>query len=888
MNPRTTLLLSAYRLPTETTLYLSDEEMAAFLNAWRVLWHPAVLACSEALPRIASPYDHEQPTANLLISVPDNPPLTLPDDWFDRARAAGAVVFYAHPQWDSTLANLRQALQPLCAEREYLSALLDLPPEAIAGFYALGLGVGQLDALFEAMQQENLLNSGELVEAIAQAVEALSRGQIDLVREKLQAAASLLLKAREVIYPTSIHVIDLVLELAADWPAAFAAELPVNFLASGQQLEALSEERLAILKPRVANERAEVISGGYREREEYFLPLESQLANLRLAQQTHQRLFETPLRVYGRRRGGLHTQMPMLLQSSGITRCLFVSFDESMLPSHSSAVVSWPSTDGKQVDAFTRMPQPAHTPQTYFHLAHLLYTSIVQDQNATIALMHREQLAPVWYHDWVELTRLAPVLGRWTTLSNYFNEVMTGDYTSVPTADEFYADFLIERTTSTPQQAAQGQTPRPISEFATLHRERRTLDATFTFAGLLHALQGPSEPQPLSELEERFEKGQANSAELQAALNQAARRLAERLVARGAEQPGWLVLNPCAFTRRVALELLGVSGAIQVEGPVKASQLDGDLARVVVEVPALGFAWFPRPAPGTLAPPSKLKTAEERTIRNEFFEAEIDPQTGGLRNLRDSRTRIGRVAQQLVWNPGSTMRASSVAVTACGPALGEITTAGELLDGEGKAVVRFRQRFRAWIGRPVLELRIELEPLQPIEGYAWHAYVGSRLAWREEMTPLLRGYQGQPIFTSSNRPESPDFLELRVGRPNTVVLPGGLPFHQRHGGRMVDTLLLVEGESARTFDLMVGLDREVPMQTALGVVSPVAVVETTKGPPPVRRVGCFIWTPPTWCYRPCGRPREMRCVSPCWRRPIIMAQRCYVVCEIRFERRSRI
>ncbi|MGL4553508.1 MAG: hypothetical protein ACRC33_20270, partial [Gemmataceae bacterium] len=93
MKPRQSILLSPYRLPTETTLYLADEEIACFLNGLRALWHPAALACSAALPRVASPYDHEQPAADLLVAVPDNPPLTLPDDWRDRAVAAGAVVF---------------------------------------------------------------------------------------------------------------------------------------------------------------------------------------------------------------------------------------------------------------------------------------------------------------------------------------------------------------------------------------------------------------------------------------------------------------------------------------------------------------------------------------------------------------------------------------------------------------------------------------------------------------------------------------------------------------------------------------------------------------------------------------------------------------------------
>src|SRR5262249_41324358 len=46
-----------------------------------------------------------------------------------------------------------------------------------------------------------------------------------------------------------------------------------------------------------------------------------------------------------------------------------------------------------------------------------------------------------------------------------------------------------------------------------------------------------------------------------------------------------------------------------------------------------------------------------------------------------------------------------------------------------------------------------------------------------------------------------------------------------------------EGEETSSFELAVGLDREQPMQTALGVVTPVPVVETGKGPPHVGSAG---------------------------------------------------
>src|SRR5439155_19599841 len=112
-------------------------------------------------------------------------------------------------------------------------------------------------------------------------------------------------------------------------------------------------------------------------------------------------------------------------------------FDDGVVPAHRSTVINWPSPDGKQVEAFARTPLPADSPQTGFHLAHHLYRTIMQDQAATLALLHKGKPAGAWYDDWLELSRFAPVLGRWTTLSGYFNEVLSGESTSAAEPDEF-------------------------------------------------------------------------------------------------------------------------------------------------------------------------------------------------------------------------------------------------------------------------------------------------------------------------------------------------------------------------------------------------------------------------------------------------------------------
>src|SRR5262249_3302010 len=148
---------------------------------------------------------------------------------------------------------------------------------------------------------------------------------------------------------------------------------------------------------------------------------------------------------------------------------------------------------------------------------------------------------------------------------------------------------LNERTTA--------QSDQPVSWFATHTRERRRLDTAWTLAALHRALGGQRQTEGeerLTDLENRLVAGAKDLSEPLTMADQAsAQALTERLLPRApTETPGYMVLNPCSFTRRVALEVEGITTPLPLTGPLKACQLDGDKARLVVEVPPLGFAWF--------------------------------------------------------------------------------------------------------------------------------------------------------------------------------------------------------------------------------------------------------------------------------------------------------
>jgi len=891
MNTHELVLLSPYRFPAQYAMTMSDEDMACWLNGFTALWHPALLWQSKAPPRCEATYDHETPKPGFIYALPEAPPAYLPDDWEDRVKQAGALVFKATPDRAATLANLKTALSAVGVSTLGWKEGLDRSDDDLGPFFGLAWGHLLLASLCEAMEHENLLDHNAFWDDVQHAIAQLggmpytptappieasvptyadappdeydapveppvadahgspadvaAPGMIVDWRAPLVRAAAKILSAREVLYPVTIHLLDVSFldekTMAQGWPAGFEIGNTINFITETRAIEKLKEaepQRFAQLQDAVKNDTVEILGGSYLEREDSILPLDSQLWNLRQGIDRAKELLGADIRVYARKRFAYHPHLPLLLSTNGIAKALFMTFDENAgLPHYSNVVVSWPSPDGKQVDAFVRMPKYADSVETFFNLGHFWFKTTREDHAATIFLLHRDKPTCVWYRDLMELAKLGPVFGQWTTFSRYLGIVMPGEYPSIMTADDFHFDYLSERIDA--------KSDEPVSAFARHHRTRRRIDACWTYAALHRALSGIRDTldveDALRAVEKEAECTLAIPAELDDLEKRIAAALAERLQSRAQpNQPGYMLLNPCGFARRAAIEYDGGAHPLPIGGIVKACQLDNGKMRAVIEVPALGFAWLPREGPaGTPAMNVKFRMADapSNTIRNDFFEAEVDPATGGLKAIRDHKSRINRLGQMLVFNPGSRMVAKKIEVTATGPALAEIVSEGVLIGEKDQVLANFRQRLRLWMGRPLLEMRIEIMPLQPPAGYGWHAYFGSRFAWRDERATLVRGFNGMGYITNHPRPQTPDYLDIRTPPLTTAIFTAGLPFHQKQGGRMVDVILIPEGEKCTTFEMAIAFDREVPTQTAWGYASPLAIVPTTKGPPHIGASG---------------------------------------------------
>lgn len=860
MSDRQLHLLSPYRLPTSYPLQLSGDEATSWLNGYASLWHPAALLGAAQPPQTSNSYDHDTPSAGYLYAVPQGPHLYQPDDWKERVANAGAIVFHPTTDRNETLEALRSALR----EKGESGPLLDAAPEVVRLFAGLGYGYLLIDMLYEAMDHEKLLDAAGFWADVMAAVEAASRGE-DSFRDHLTAAAEKLESAKSQVSSTTMYLLDWAIpdpsDLGAAWPESLQAGVPLTLLASGETLQRMANdapERFAELKSKIVpglTPNVDLCCGSFRDREDALMPFESQWWNLRKARATVQQLFGVEATVYARKKSAYHPQLPSWLVQMGYRHAVLIAFDGALIPTLRGTAVDWPSPDGKSINAFTREPLPAHDPHTFFNLVYHAYQAISQDAAPSLAFVHKGKPPAESYRDLLALAELGPVLGTWTGLGRYFTDGIHGDYIGTRTADEFFADYLDERVTNEHR-------PDPVTGFPQHVRLRRRIDSTFTLAALHRGLTpnpGPEDAETLKKLgdvEEAIELRGVNgplpaasgfalpsakplaaedalSVELAPLEAHWARKLAERLQARSPDGvPGLMVFNPCSFTRRVALELEGFRGAVPIADPIKAAEFSGDKARLVVEVPPLGYIWIPRTgSPGIAAPKAKMKHAEGLTVRNEFFEADIDSATGGLRVFRDSRGRSNRFGQQLVFNPGSKMKVRDIRITNAGTALGEITSDGDILNDRDEVLAAFRQRFRAWSGRPVLEIRIELDVKHSPSGYPWHSYYGARFGWRDDRAVLYRGVNGANTQTGYTRPASPDYLEVRLGGERSFLFTGGLPFLQRNGTRMADVILVPEGEQGRSFELLLAADREQPMQTAIGWVSPAPMVLTAKGPP---------------------------------------------------------
>jgi alpha-mannosidase len=837
-------------LPTD----LPDEKAAGMLNALAVAWHPHLLNVSKSLPRDQRADDPPAALAEALVLIPSASEELVPAGWVEQARAAGATVVVG---LSDRAAVVRAVLEPL-------NGLGPVDAELVADYLALGLAKMMVEVLSRRMHHFESFDDGHLQREAIAGAEAAVAGDVEAARAHLKNCFDTLTEARERFYPVEFYLIDMCLLIPrladAHLERSLASSKPFSLLVTGADLETIARERPALaaqFREAVIAGRLEVVGGEWRERPVPLVPVTSFLREFERGRDAFQRVLGGRPAIWGRRRYGITTLLPLILDRYGFRGALHVAIDDGLYPDTEESRVRWEGCDGTTIDATTRIPLAVDSAASFLRFPSRLAESMQQDQTAAIVFARWPEVRNPFWSDLERIHGQSQVLGRFVTFRQFFEQSDDSGRHARFQESEYLSPFLI--------QAVAAQEPDPISRYRRHFARRSKFDAGAQYQALAAILAAqPFDSPELRSLEESVEaagpdlsSGSDSPAESQvderveAFVRQTAGRLGQNFLTGGSSEPGFLILNPLSFDRTVTVELPKLETPPPLQAPVRNVQFDSARRHVVVDLPACGYVWIrSRNPPADRPRPTKSVMAEERMVRNEFIEVHINEATGGIGQIKEYGRKPNRLSQQLalrfprerlIAGPAgeptertfySQMRCRSIAVSAGGPALGEIVSSGTLNDPQdGSVVAEFVQTVRVWRGRPVIELEIELQAVKLPDGDPWSNYVASRFAWNDSGATLTRSVLGGAHGVQIERFESPHFLEIATESQRITILNGGLPFHRKTGPRMVDSLLLAAGESERRFRFGLAIDADYPMRAAMDFLVPPTVVESTGGPP---------------------------------------------------------
>lgn len=877
---------------------LGEKPAEGILNAFVVAWHPWVLAQTRTLPGWHRADSPPEPIAGRLIIVPSASEDRLESDWIGRQRDAGSFVVVGIHKRDELLAEVLAAAggwapTPPVADGGTTPHVGETPGDAgpaatitspdqldaelVADFLALGVTHLLVELLSRQMHYFGEIDEMRVRREAVEAAEALVAGRTDDVQQRLANCFEALHEARERFYPTDSYLLDMCLlvpNMADDKLVTLLTDSkPISFLMTARDADELARDKPEIaklLREAVQRETLEILGGEWSEVPSPLLPLESVLHDIRRGRAAHQRLFRKEPTTWARRRFGLHTLLPQLLSKSGYSAACHFLLDDGIYPDAENSKLRWEGCDNTTIDAISRLPVAADSATSYLRLPQRLAESMNQDQAAGLIIARWPDVRSPFFGDLLRGAKFSPVLGRFATFREFFERTDTPMRHSRYEAGEYLAPFLTRSVAA--REAA------PISRYVEHFARRQQFDSECWCRSMSAVLGGRRLHEiDCSEAERLVEEAgpdpivehvsnvlaPSHSEEKAGHVTNVPHELAQTILHGTTDKsPGLLIVNPLSFIRRVPVEWPNDLALPAHGGAVKGLHEGADSRQVLVEIPGCGFLWLP--PSGTKTPTTEnLKTplVENNVLRNEFFEVHISPETGGIQRLKEYGRKPNRLSQQLAFRfPRertitvteddrafeeksfySGCRCLGVEVLSRGPWLGEVRTHGEIFDQKTDAVLAtFRQTFRLWRGRKVLDIDIELDSVKLPDGEPWTNYFGVRWAWLDSTAALTRSVLGTAQPVGQDRFESTHYIEIADDDTRTTVVTHGLPFHRKIGRRMCDSLLIVEGEARRQFRFSIAFEQPYPLQAALDAMTPAVVVPTDVGPPRCGATGWFL------------------------------------------------
>jgi len=859
--------------------HLQGADAEGLLAGWSAIWHPALLAATGRLPTWRKADAAAETMAGKLIVVPAAAERVMAEGMVARAQTDGGHLIRGLQRRPEIVAALLAALGEVGhgeTAAQQLVAHATVDPLLVDDFLALGTCYLYGELLARRMRYSSTVDEPRLQTHTLAAATAAVAGDAEAARRELALAFAVLVEGRGRYYPVDASLVDLTLVASTTLGASLRKELaaatttkaaqPINLMISADVLAAMAEREPASLKAlreALDREMVTLVGGEVDEAELPLLEPESVLWQLTAGLAEYQRLLNRRPIIYGRRRYGLTPILPQILFQLGFRGAIHFTLDDGRFPQADGGKSRWEGLDVMGIDALSRVPLDASQPGSLLGLAEKLGHAMDHDQVATVAFAHWPGQGIMFYDDLRRASAYAPVLGKFVLLENYFSETGSSSSYSKFSADQYRTPYL--------QQAADSGRPDALSRWVRHQRRCRAADGCQTIATLVSLLRrsDATDEKLRSEIERsQITDGPTIDAAAEAALDQRiAARLSETVAQLSAVLPrekkspqrGYLILNPASYKRRVLVDLPELNALPGDELPVLAVEQHAGKRRALVELPPAGFAWVAPGGDAAVREWSGDAIASGLMLRNEHCEVRIHPETGGIQSIHDYKARANRLSQQIAFrlppvseaadsasktagdeSAFSRMVADSIEVTDAGRLCGEITSRGKLLDPEGNPLAEFTERVQMTLGSRVIGVEIDLNPIAPPRPDPWRSYFACRFAWAERAADLSRDVHFAIQPTAAKRIEAPHFVDMQTGAKRMTLLTGGLPYHCRFGARMLDSLLIVHGETARRFRLGIGVDLPHPWSAALEFSAAEAIsVETAAAPAPARHGWLF-------------------------------------------------
>ena len=817
-------------------MHETGERAASLLANWTAAWHPGLLGNSQLPPTWCRVDEPPEELGRHLVLIPAEVHDQLPTGFNQRAAEQGAWVVKGQIDRIDVANAITEALSK--SNSDLVNSCQSIDRTIVDEFYALSFAHLQIQILTRHLRYSTSLDEGYFDQKLIESAKAVCTGDMEGYRAGLVACHDLLAEERNRYFPVQPMLIDLLLGSEATFGSGFEKQIgrghPVHLLLTGAMLTSLAKDNqghLTKIRDAVSKEQVVPVGGSQFELPSCLLSPESMHIDLYQGRKSFREHVGAQPNFYVRRASGLTPLFPQLLDGFGYIGTAHFSLDSGRIPTSASPRMMWEGTDEMYLAADSTQPVDATDPGAFLRLGVKLGEAIDSAHWASATFAHWSDRSSFCFDDLSLLHNYPATMGSFVSWEQWVEQSGEPGYPDTFSADDYF-DPVLKRS------MIQGH-ENPISrwvrywDFLLTVRSQMVLETIEQMiANKASTADGPGSNAKIEQfsvwhsdlLNKTWNKSTDAAMD---SLSIAASNLANRLQTTDGDETGRIVLNPTGSTRRQLVHTPAEKSPFSQTKNIYVSDSDSHGNWTVVDVPAGGFVSLPY-ANQSAGHSNSPKIVEDLLLRNEFFEAQIDEHSGGLRSIhlydhRDNllsqklslRIPSGRRSRHSEFEAGEYCRmiCDKLHTTIDNRAVGEIQSVGRLVDGE-ETVAEFQQSFRVIRGDRVIRTKIEFDTKRATKNQPWESYFCSRLAWHDESATLKRSLNESRHDAQSQKLVAPNYIDIETPQFRVSLLTAGIPFHQRVGQRMLDSLLVVSGEKQRDFEIGIGVNLPDPQSVA--------------------------------------------------------------------------